>query len=244
MAQTCAVDAMFRKWMAVEFIITMAVDFVILTVTVVGILLRLKMKSNVRELILHDGIVYFCFAFFANLVPVVIMLLQLNPIMDFMGSPVAATVCGIASTRSVRHLTGIRVVASAPAGSAYSSGNSTGPPSYKAQRKGLLSSNGTESASFSTESFPGQPVKAHLSPKVETKTSIVSDYRLPSKRPEDLEHNGRVTNVTWQKANDTATRQSAISSHGDAADIFPDTPSDAGHDAAYRQHAQSPERMV
>jgi hypothetical protein len=69
-----AVDAMFRNWMTLEFIISrsdptfsvellhlfkfllaMVVDFVILLVTVVGILLRLKMKSNVRELILNDG---------------------------------------------------------------------------------------------------------------------------------------------------------------------------------------------
>lgn len=74
----------------------MAVDFVILCVTVAGIILKLKMRSNVRDLILNDGLVfdyirfgqhlthnilrilYFCCAFLANMVPVIIISLQLN----------------------------------------------------------------------------------------------------------------------------------------------------------------------
>ncbi|KAF9513668.1 hypothetical protein BS47DRAFT_943436 [Hydnum rufescens UP504] len=82
MAGTCAVDATFRYWMAIEFIYTMVLDFVILCVTVAGVLVRLKMKSSVRDLILHDGLMYFLCAFFANMIPSVFMLSHLNPVMD------------------------------------------------------------------------------------------------------------------------------------------------------------------
>ncbi|KAF9512157.1 hypothetical protein BS47DRAFT_1095862 [Hydnum rufescens UP504] len=243
LAGTCAVDAMFRNWMTLEFIITMVVDFVILLVTVVGILLRLKMKSNVRELILNDGIMYFCCAFLANLVPVVIMLLKLNPIMDFMGLPVATTVCGIASTRSVRHLTGIRVIASAPAGSMYSSGNSSGPPSYKAQRKGPLTTDATDSLSFSTESFPGQPVKAHLSSKVEQTPASDLFHQVSSKR-KDLDHSAQVTQLTWQGINVSSTVHTSTSPSGDMDLVSPESPSEEDHEAPFRDYRPTPERMV
>ncbi|KAF9512034.1 hypothetical protein BS47DRAFT_1115406 [Hydnum rufescens UP504] len=77
-----AVDAMFHYWMAIEFIFTMVLDFVILCVTVVGILVRFPMKTIVRDLILHDGLVYFFSAFFANMIPSILMLCHLNPVMD------------------------------------------------------------------------------------------------------------------------------------------------------------------
>ncbi|KAF9512156.1 hypothetical protein BS47DRAFT_1318435 [Hydnum rufescens UP504] len=231
-AGTCAVDAMFHYWMAIEFIFTMALDFVILCVTVVGILVRLPMKSSVRDLILHDGLVYFFCAFFANLIPSILMLCHLNPVMDFMATPIAATITAIAATRSVRRLTGLMVTPPPSQNSKRDTSLQTPshPPTYRNQPKDGYISTDTSSLSLTKENFPAHPCKARLSSSRNEKTDINQDINVtgecfePRLSSKGVEHPDQIIELHWDDGGERSGDSLFVPSQVDDDRVSPQIP--------------------
>lgn len=76
----------------------MGFDLVVLVLSTIG--LRRCGRPSLWKLLFRDGIIYFVIAFSANLIVVVFLLLNLNPIMDVMFFLPAACITASVATRS------------------------------------------------------------------------------------------------------------------------------------------------
>ncbi|KIJ56513.1 hypothetical protein M422DRAFT_773308 [Sphaerobolus stellatus SS14] len=84
---------------------TMSFDFIILVLTFIGLYLA-PGRSSLLRLIFTDGIIYFATAFIGNLIPAVMISIDLNPVMNIMFSVPAACTASIVACRSfIRVLT-------------------------------------------------------------------------------------------------------------------------------------------
>ncbi|KAG8857045.1 hypothetical protein FRB96_005975 [Tulasnella sp. 330] len=84
----------------VLYLYTMIFDFFVLIATSIGLYRNKQTSGNQLWIMLfQDGLVYFLIAFTCNLVAVVFILLNLNPIMNIVATIPAASVVGIVSCR-------------------------------------------------------------------------------------------------------------------------------------------------
>jgi hypothetical protein len=82
----------------VKYVFTIIFDFVVLVLTTFGIM-RMNPTSQIGEILIQHGLIYFIFTFCANMVITVLTILQLSPLMSLLGAVPQATVCVLCSTR-------------------------------------------------------------------------------------------------------------------------------------------------
>ncbi|KAG8800160.1 hypothetical protein FRC17_006952, partial [Serendipita sp. 399] len=89
---TCAVDAVTGVQLSLIYFYTMFTDLAVLLVTLAGLSWS-PGKSGLWRMLWEQGIMYFMVACIANVIPAIMMLLDLNPIMNVMFSlpTIAAT---------------------------------------------------------------------------------------------------------------------------------------------------------
>ncbi|KAJ3568295.1 hypothetical protein NP233_g5805 [Leucocoprinus birnbaumii] len=92
-----------RPLLVTVFAYTMAFDLVILLLCAYR-LSRNRRSNGLANLLLRDGIVYFCAVFGANLVQMIMACLALNPVMNIIALPFALVVSVIASTTVFRNV--------------------------------------------------------------------------------------------------------------------------------------------
>ncbi|PWN95000.1 hypothetical protein FA09DRAFT_332421 [Tilletiopsis washingtonensis] len=83
---------------ASKFLYTVAFDFVVLVLTVVGVL-RMKSSSRLGRILIEQGTIYFVIILVANTLLVTLNLLQLNPVMSTVINPPVQTLHVIVATR-------------------------------------------------------------------------------------------------------------------------------------------------
>lgn len=81
----------------VKYIITIAYDFTVLALTVIGV--RRLESTRIGEILIDHGVIYFVLTALANLVVTVLTILQLSPIMSTIGAAPASCVSIMAATR-------------------------------------------------------------------------------------------------------------------------------------------------
>ncbi|KAG8847112.1 hypothetical protein FRB91_000183 [Serendipita sp. 411] len=89
---TCAVDAVTGVYLSLVYLYTMFTDLVVLIVTLAGLSWS-PGKSGLWRMLWEQGIMFFIVAFIANLIPAVMLLVNLNPVINIMFSipAIAAT---------------------------------------------------------------------------------------------------------------------------------------------------------
>ncbi|KAG6815235.1 hypothetical protein H0H87_003730, partial [Tephrocybe sp. NHM501043] len=129
----CAVVSTAPKPLLVAvFAYTMAFDLVILLLCAFR-LSRSRRSSTIAHVLWRDGIGYFCAAFGANLIQMIIACLGLNPVMNIIALPFALVVSVIAATTVFRNVfTAYDAFASdgTAGGGVSSSGRQSGPLAY------------------------------------------------------------------------------------------------------------------
>ncbi|KAG9009825.1 hypothetical protein FRB93_005096 [Tulasnella sp. JGI-2019a] len=106
-ANQCVVTETAPVFLQVLYIYTMTFDFIVLTLSTIG-LLRLPGRGGTKAsglliLLSRDGLFFFLVAFTSNLIAVIIILMDLNPIMNVITSvPAAAVSCAVACRSFVR----------------------------------------------------------------------------------------------------------------------------------------------
>ncbi|KAI0346914.1 hypothetical protein BDW22DRAFT_1351210 [Trametopsis cervina] len=102
-AQGCVVNSTNHGLLMASFFSTMGVDLIVLCFTIAA-LMRQKVHSSLWKMLFQDGLVYFCVTFLCNAVPAVLSVLDLNAVMNIIGTIPAATVSTIAAGRLVMRL--------------------------------------------------------------------------------------------------------------------------------------------
>ncbi|KAI0346916.1 hypothetical protein BDW22DRAFT_1425013 [Trametopsis cervina] len=102
-AQGCIVVSTNHGLLMASFFSTMGVDFIVLGFTIAA-LTRQKIHSGLWKLLFQDGLIYFCVTFLCNAVPAILSVLNLNAVMNIIGTIPAATVSTIAACRLVMRL--------------------------------------------------------------------------------------------------------------------------------------------
>ncbi|OCH85020.1 hypothetical protein OBBRIDRAFT_344387 [Obba rivulosa] len=87
-------------------IYTMCENFLILILTAWGLAFQLgrRRSSHIATLIFRDGLIFFLVAFSAEILAVIFIRLDLNPVMQTMANVIPTTVSTIAACRAVRRL--------------------------------------------------------------------------------------------------------------------------------------------
>jgi len=81
----CVVGGVSDLDLDIIYLYTMFLDAVVLVMTTVGLLVT-PGRSNLWRLLLSDGILFFAISFFANTLPAVLLLVNLNPVMNIIFS--------------------------------------------------------------------------------------------------------------------------------------------------------------
>ncbi|KAK1215265.1 hypothetical protein PQX77_022132 [Marasmius sp. AFHP31] len=91
---------------AVLYIVTMVVDFVILSLIAYKTYVEYRdiYHRGLIKLIFEDGLAYFVVVFFSNISAVILSLLHLNPVMDLMAAGPPLIIATIGTCRLVRRL--------------------------------------------------------------------------------------------------------------------------------------------
>ncbi|KAJ8089654.1 hypothetical protein PM082_014915 [Marasmius tenuissimus] len=102
----CVIISAQAEIFATLYIVTMVVDFVILSLTAYKTYVeyRYNYHSGLIKLIFRDGLTYFVVVFLSNLFAVILSLLNLNPIMAVVADAPAAIFATIGACRLVRRL--------------------------------------------------------------------------------------------------------------------------------------------
>ncbi|KAG8888570.1 hypothetical protein FRB98_007435 [Tulasnella sp. 332] len=99
-AMACSIKPSPTVNLQVLYLYTMIFDFFVLVATCIGLYRNQNSSGNQLWIMLfQDGLVYFLIAFTCNLVAVVFILLNLNPIMNIIATIPAASVVGIVACR-------------------------------------------------------------------------------------------------------------------------------------------------
>jgi len=101
----CIITDTKPKIISTTFIYSMCFDFVVLCLTAIKLHTSSAAgRSKIGSLIFHDGLVYFIVAFLANMVAVVFLILDLNPVMSIIAALPAAVASTIVTCRAIRRL--------------------------------------------------------------------------------------------------------------------------------------------
>ncbi|CCM02831.1 uncharacterized protein FIBRA_04943 [Fibroporia radiculosa] len=101
--QACVLTSNNHVYLNVEFLITMAFDFVTLVFTLVALIPK-KSRSDLWTLLFRDGLVYFIVAFCFNALPAILNILNLNVMMNVIAAVPAAVISAMAACRAVVRL--------------------------------------------------------------------------------------------------------------------------------------------
>jgi len=102
-AAQCVITAAPQIYLQLLYIYTMIFDFLVLLLSTIG-LLRVGGRSGsggsgLWSLLIKDGLVFFIVAFGSNLVEVILLLLNFNPVMNVMASLPAASITATVACR-------------------------------------------------------------------------------------------------------------------------------------------------
>jgi len=100
----CVITETNTSIIAATFIYSMVFDFIVLCLTAFKLYSTSSGNSRLVTLIFRDGVVYFIIAFLANLVAVVFIQLNLNPVMSIIANVPACVISTTMATRAVRRL--------------------------------------------------------------------------------------------------------------------------------------------
>ncbi|OCH84473.1 hypothetical protein OBBRIDRAFT_839673 [Obba rivulosa] len=102
----CAITRTENTILAASFIYAMCLDLIVLALTAWGLTYQTghRASSPIASLIFKDGLIYFIIAFFADLVAVIFMLMNLSPIMSVIANVPVATLTTVVACRVVRRL--------------------------------------------------------------------------------------------------------------------------------------------
>ncbi|KAG8920223.1 hypothetical protein FRC03_003923 [Tulasnella sp. 419] len=102
-ANQCVINSTQPVFLRLIYIYTMSFDFVILVVTVVGLIKTRSRRTGLWALLFADGVIYFLVAFTVNLGATFMLLLNLNPILNvILAVPAAALSCTVACRSFIR----------------------------------------------------------------------------------------------------------------------------------------------
>lgn len=99
---TCAFTSMSNQY-AIKYIVTIVYDFVVMALTVVGVV-RMNGGSRIGAVLVKQGFQYFLATFLSNSLVAGLTLANLNPVMSLICAIPSATVCVMCSTRLYVHL--------------------------------------------------------------------------------------------------------------------------------------------
>lgn len=91
------------KQYAIKYIVTIVFDFVVMILTVVGVV-RMSGGSRIGAVLIKQGLQYLLATFLINALVAGLTLANLNPVMSLIGAIPSATVCVMCSTRLYVHL--------------------------------------------------------------------------------------------------------------------------------------------
>ncbi|KAJ8507690.1 hypothetical protein ONZ45_g9972 [Pleurotus djamor] len=102
----CVITETDNNILAITWIYSMSFDFLVLCLAAWKLAFpgNIAPRSRLVNLIFHDGLIYFVVAFLANLIAVIFMKLNLNPVMSIIANVPAAIVSTIVACRAVRRL--------------------------------------------------------------------------------------------------------------------------------------------
>jgi len=103
-AQGCVITEANNTILSATFIYSMSLDFIVLCLTGFKLFYLSVGRSRIVNLIVRDGLMFFIVAFLVNLIAVVFMQLNLNPIMSVIANVPAGTAATIVACRAVRRL--------------------------------------------------------------------------------------------------------------------------------------------
>lgn len=83
---------------AVKYVVTIAFDFIVMLLTIVGVV-RMNGGSRIGQVLVKQGIQYFLLTFLINSLVAGLTLANLNPVMSLIGAIPSATVCVMCATR-------------------------------------------------------------------------------------------------------------------------------------------------
>jgi hypothetical protein len=84
-SNTCNVDAVTGNYLSLVYLYTMFTDLTVLIVTLAGLNWS-PGKSGLWRMLWDQGIAFFLIAFVANLLPAVMLLVNLNPVVNIVSS--------------------------------------------------------------------------------------------------------------------------------------------------------------
>ncbi|EMD35575.1 hypothetical protein CERSUDRAFT_116303 [Gelatoporia subvermispora B] len=104
--QGCVITNTNNKLLAATFIYSMCFDFTVLMLTAWGLAFPMGRRDSSRivNMIFKDGLIFFIIAFFANMLAVIFMMLNLNAVMSIIANVPAAIASTIVACRIVRRL--------------------------------------------------------------------------------------------------------------------------------------------
>lgn len=91
------------KQYAIKYIVTIVFDFLVMLLTVVGVV-RMSGGSRIGSVLIKQGLQYFLATFLINALVAGLTLANLNPVMSLIAAIPSATVCVMCSTRLYVHL--------------------------------------------------------------------------------------------------------------------------------------------
>lgn len=94
---TCSFTTMSKQY-AIKYIVTIVFDFVVMALTVVGVV-RMTSGTRIGAVLIRQGIQYFLATFVINSLVAGLTLANLNSVMSLIGAVPSATVCVMCSTR-------------------------------------------------------------------------------------------------------------------------------------------------
>ncbi|SNX84427.1 uncharacterized protein MEPE_03136 [Melanopsichium pennsylvanicum] len=98
----CSFTFMSKQY-AIKYIVTIVFDFVVMMMTIVGVI-RMNGGSRIGQVLVKQGLQYFLATFLINALVAGLTLANLNPVMSLIGAIPSATVCVMCSTRLYVHL--------------------------------------------------------------------------------------------------------------------------------------------
>ncbi|PWZ02244.1 hypothetical protein BCV70DRAFT_60000 [Testicularia cyperi] len=93
----CSFEPIPRKY-SVKYIVTIVFDFIVMALTVVGVL-RMDSTSRIGDLLMKQGIQYFFITFISNALVAGLTIANLNPVMSLICAIPTSTVCVMCATR-------------------------------------------------------------------------------------------------------------------------------------------------
>jgi len=97
---TCMIVTKTQDLLAATFIYTLSFDFIIFVVTIIGVY-RIPSRSPLWYMLYNQGLLYFTFTCLCNIPAATFTLLDLNPAMNVMFSPIASTMSTVLACRAV-----------------------------------------------------------------------------------------------------------------------------------------------